>query len=716
MCGIAGATGFASDALARRMVGAIRHRGPDGIGYCVRPNGTIGAARLSLVDLRLGGQPVYNETGEIAVCFNGEIYNYRELRETLLRKGHTFRTESDTEVIVHLYEDHGERCVEHLHGMFALAILDGDRLLLARDRVGIKPLYYASVPEAGLFLFASEVKALLQCPEFTPRVNTEALADALLLGHPVGASTHFENVRTLPPGHTLTVMLDGVPRVGIPRRYYELPAVRSHLSIDEAIEAFGASFARAVTTHLSADVDVGLTLSGGLDSTVMALFCREQQHPRPLLSFTIAGDERHADLVLAARVARLVGTEHVPVVMSFEDYLGAIPGYVAAEECPTGLHVLPFYVLCRTIGKRVKACLIGEGADELFGGYPEYLDRYARQIELPERLKQLGSEGVRPSPEAVEIVRRYGEAREPEEYLTAVFAANLTDALERNHLHPIDKCAMASSVEARVPYLDDGVLDLATALPFAFRVRPDLGVGKYLLRRLCLERFGAETLDIVLREKQGLPHAGAGHLSRFVEACERQLPDDYLGRHELGRYFTSKFGLVVFELFHEIFFVHRGRHEAIGPVEEFLAARAGGTAATASPVESPAPEARADPSPDLGEDGALQRAQALLGTASPSGGWALAEFGWLETGGGTRGLVALYRRADESVSVAVLLEPADDAKRSYARSGGFNVSYLPEWEGEPCRLDEGLLAWCVAALRGIEDDRAGAPDRTAHRP
>jgi asparagine synthase (glutamine-hydrolysing) len=712
--------GSANDALARRMVGAIKHRGPDEMGFCVRRNGAMGSARLSLVDLLLGGQPVYDETGEIAVCFNGEIYNYRELRETLLRKGHTFRSESDTEVIVHLYEEHGERCVDHLHGMFAFAILNGARLFLARDRLGIKPLYYASLPEAGLFLFASEVKALLQCPELTPRVDTEALADTVLFGHPVGASTHFENVRSLPPGHTLTVALDGAPQVGTPRRYYEFPAVRSDLSIEGAIEALSAAFTRAVTTHLSADVDVGLTLSGGIDSTVMALFCREQRRARSLLSFTVAGDASHSDLLLAARVARMAGTEHVPVVMSFDDYVAAVPGYVAAEECPTSLHVLPFYVLCQAIGKRVKACLIGEGADELFGGYPEYLDRSDRQVELPERLKKVRSAGLCPSPEALEIVRRFVEARGVGEYLEAVFHANLTDALERNHLHPIDKCAMASSVEARVPYLDDGVMELVTSLPLAHRVRPDLGIRKYLLRRLCLERFGADTLDIVLREKQGLPTAGARHLQRLIDTCEQQLPDDYLQRHEFGRCFTSKFSVFVFDLFHEIFFVHRGRHARVGPVEEFLAARAGrATSPTASRsieprrsttiAESPAAGMRGGDSGRRGdEDAAWRSVQVLLGNAVPAGGWMLQGFDWLETEGDTRGLVVVYGHADEVGRLAVLLEPSDASKRSYARSERFNISYLREWDGQACRFDEGLLAWCVAALRGIE---GGPADR-----
>jgi len=575
MCGIAGATAPRGDALIERMVEALRHRGPDGVGYCVRQDFAMGTARLSLVDLEHGAQPIYDETGRIAVCFNGEIYNHRELRAALRGRGHTFRTESDTEVIVHLYEEHGERCVEHLHGMFAFAVLDGDRLLLARDRLGIKPLYYVSLPETGTFLFASEVKALLRCSTLTPRLDVEALADSALFGFPFGAATYFKDVRLLPPGHTLTVALDGAPRPGAPRRYHHAPAIRSDLSMGEAQEALGAALSHAVTTHLSADVEVGLTLSGGIDSTVMALLCHELPRPKPLLSFTIADHDRHADLLQAATVARMIGSEHVEVVMTFEEYLAAIPGYIATEESLTDLHVLPFYILAQTIGRRVKACLHGEGADELFGGYPEYLERRHRQVELPQRLSVLQRRGVRPSTTALEITRRFSEARDPDQYLRLVFETNLADPLERQHLHTADRCGMASGVEARVPYLDDGVVELVTSLPLSYRVRADLGVRKYILRRLCLDRFGVATADIVLRDKQGLPSSGAQHLQRFMALCEARLPDSYVRSHEFGRYFTGKCDLLLFDIFYEIFFVHRGRHEEVGGVMEFIASRAG---------------------------------------------------------------------------------------------------------------------------------------------
>ncbi len=575
MCGIAGIAGPSSDVIAEQMIEVLRHRGPDDTGLCARPAFAMGTSRLSLVDIASGAQPTYNETGSIAVCFNGEIYNHRALRHLLREAGHTFRSESDTEVIVHLYEMHGERCVDYLHGMFAFAVLDGDRLLLARDRMGIKPLYYVSLPESGQFVFASEIKAILQCTDYTPRLDTEALADTALLGYPCGVTTFFKDIRLLAPGHTLSVALDPGPRVDPPRRYFHKPAVRTDLSMLQAQEALGTTLASAVASHLSADVEVGLTLSGGIDSTVMALLARECQRDRPLLTFSIADNEQHTDLLQAAMVAQLVGSEHVPVIVSFAEYLDAIPAYVAAEESLTDLHVLPFFLLARRIGERVKACLYGEGADELFGGYPEYLDRSQRQQWLPQRLADLRARGVMPGPHAQNLVRRYARASGFDAYLQLVFEDNLGDPLERQHLHPADKCAMASSVEARVPYLDDGVVALVTSLPIAYRVRPDLGIRKHILRRLCLERFGMATADIVLRDKQSLPTSGQRHLQRFKQLCADRLPDSYVKSHEFANYFSEKSELLLFDLFCEIFFVHRGRHDRVGSIEDFIAARAG---------------------------------------------------------------------------------------------------------------------------------------------
>src|SRR5215469_10435020 len=220
MSGIAGAVGTQDPALIKTMVDALRHRGPDGIGYYQRNNVHLGAAWLGIIDPASGSQPLSNETGQICLVFNGEISNHHELRADLKRKGHIFTTETDTEVVLHLYETLGEDCVRHLRGMFAFAILDGERLLLARDRYGIKPLYYTFLPEEQLFLFASEIKSILQCSAYTPQLDMQTWADTFVLKHSVGTETFFAGVKSLAAGHTMSISWDQQMNISEPQPYF----------------------------------------------------------------------------------------------------------------------------------------------------------------------------------------------------------------------------------------------------------------------------------------------------------------------------------------------------------------------------------------------------------------------------------------------------------------------------------------------------------------
>jgi asparagine synthase (glutamine-hydrolysing) len=576
VCGIAGAVGAQDPLLAQRMIAVLRHRGPDGTGYWARDNCQMAVARLSIIDLRAGCQLITNETGSISIAFNGEIYNYRQLRTELERRGHVFTTKTDTEVVVHLYEEAGADCVRQLRGMFAFAVFDGKQVFLARDRLGIKPLHYAFVPEAGLFLFASEVKAILQCPAFSPRLDMQALADSIVLSHAVGTRTFVEGVQSLAPGHTLTVPCHSDMRVGEQLPYFvRHPARDESISLKEAQNALEDVLEDSVGLHLAADVDVGLTLSGGLDSTILALLAQERHRP-PLITFTLADDVEHPDLAQAGVIAEMLAAEHHPVVLGFDEYLSAIPSLIAAEEQPSSLYGIPFQLLCTRIAERVKVCLHGEGADELFGGYREYLDRQHKLSAICRGLPLLKRLGVMPSDEAIAIIERLSSTASFDDYLSTIFAVNLADPLERHHLDVVDKCAMAAGVEIRVPYLDDRVFELVSQLPLRFLVRADIGIRKYILRLLCLERFGLRLTDVVLREKLGVPSSGVHHLMRFDRLCDEILPEDYLVNHELGYCFASKRQLLMFEMFIEIFMVHRGDSNAVGNVLDYLEARGDG--------------------------------------------------------------------------------------------------------------------------------------------
>jgi asparagine synthase (glutamine-hydrolysing) len=459
--------------------------------------------------------------------------------------------------------------------MFAFAVLDGERLLLARDRLGIKPLYFAYIPETQVFLFASEVKAILCHPALSPRLNLQAMADMLALSHPSDDQTFFEGVRSLRPGHTMAVTYGDTVSVGAPKAYYARNLIRDDSAdIDEMQARLDGVLCRAVETHLAADVEVGLTLSGGLDSSILALFAR-QHVPDRLLTFAVADHDGHPDVVRAKSVAQMIGSTHETVIMTFDDYLAAIPGLIASEEQPSSLYGAPFYFLCHTVAKRVKVTLHGEGADELFGGYTPYLDRESRLAYIRKRLPVLKHLGVPPSEHAIETIERLSRAKTFDDYLRELFDINMADPLERQHLVPVDKCAMAASVEIRVPYLDDAMVELVGRMPLRFLVRPDLGVRKYILRRLALSRFGVGILDVVLREKYGAPTAGLVLLDRFDRLCNETVSDEYVRKHDFGKCFASKRELVLFDMFLEIFMAHRGESTAIGSVVDFLRSRDG---------------------------------------------------------------------------------------------------------------------------------------------
>ena len=324
MCGITGFVAHdaplvpeAAQGIVRQMCDVIEHRGPDDEGYYVKDGAAIGMRRLSIIDLSGGHQPISNEDGTVWIVFNGEIYNYQELRDRLIRRGHTFRTHSDTEAIVHLYEDEGERAVEHLRGMFAFAIWDqrNRSLFLARDRVGKKPLHYALV--RGTLIFGSEIKSILQYPTAEREANLEAISDFLSFGYIPDPTTAFRNIHRLPPGHTLSYK-DGRIQT---RRYWDFEYRREETAgarLDENayIEKLQELIAEAVKVRLVSEVPLGAFLSGGIDSsTVVAMMAR--QMGRPVKTFSIGFTESDFDELKYARItARHLQTDHHEFVVT----------------------------------------------------------------------------------------------------------------------------------------------------------------------------------------------------------------------------------------------------------------------------------------------------------------------------------------------------------------------------------------------------------------
>jgi asparagine synthase (glutamine-hydrolysing) len=538
MCGICGIVGRAPvdrEVLAR-MAGTLRHRGPDDDGFHVaeHEDGTavgLGFRRLAIIDLESGNQPLANEDGSLRIVLNGEIYNFRELRAELDARGHRFATNGDAEVVLHLYEDHGPHCVERLNGMFAFALWDDAerRLLLARDRFGKKPLYYADL--GGTLLFGSELKSLLEHPDCPHELDLGSLSRYLALEYVPTPRSIFEGVRKLPGGHVLQ-WHDG--RVTV-ERYWDLDfgGDTAELSDDEYAAELRSRLRAAVRRRLVSDVPLGAFLSGGVDSSsVVAMMARELA-PDTVKTFSIGFAERSFDeSEHARRVARHFGTDHHEETFTAAALLDVLPVVADVLDEPfADASVLPTYLLSRFTRESVTVALAGDGADELLAGYPTFAaERVARLYKVPRLLHE---HAVVPLAELLPVstanfsfdfkVKRFLRgAAEPADRRHPAWLGSFTpaeqealleqtpedpfaevrhayaraptgDALERliyayaktylqdDILVKVDRASMACSLEVRAPFLDVELVELLGRVPARLKLR---GLTtKHLLKR-----------------------------------------------------------------------------------------------------------------------------------------------------------------------------------------------------------------------------------------
>ena len=387
MCGIAGIVDHGGRQPIRAediqaMIAAISHRGPDGTGIWTGGSAGLGHARLSIIDQSGGAQPIGNEDGSIQVVLNGEIFNYIELRERLIARGHRFKTQSDTEVLVHLYEDYGDAMVEHLNGQFAFAIWDvlRERLLLARDRVGIRPLFYTQA--AGRLAFASEIKALLTLPDMPRRINPRALAQVFTFWAPIAPDTMFESVHQLPAGHVLSCDSRGVQVTRYWDWQFEVDPVADNISAASTRpEALLELLDDAVRLQLRSDVPVGAYVSGGLDSALIAALA-SRYRSTPIRTFSMTFEDAEFDESLyQQQVIRQLGTEHSSMRVNAADIAMQFPKAVFHAETPV-VRTAPvaMMMLSRHVREAgFKVVLTGEGADEIFGGYDLFKEARVRR-------------------------------------------------------------------------------------------------------------------------------------------------------------------------------------------------------------------------------------------------------------------------------------------------------------------------------------------------
>ena len=614
MCGIAGILEFGPDARAsagalREMCRVINHRGPDDEGFYTDGAVGIGIRRLSIVDVAGGHQPISNEDGTLWIVFNGEIYNHLALREQLIARGHRYSTHSDTETVIHLFEEYGADCVMHLRGMFAFAIWNRNTktLFLARDRLGIKPLYYKLTAER--LLFGSEIKAVLAHGGIRPEFNRAALPEYLAFGYLSGAESFYNGILKLLPGHAMTIGLDGKAEI---RQYWDLDALKPHESgvdsYDESyyVQSYRELLEGAVNSHLMSDVPLGVFLSGGVDSSaVAALMTKIRREPVETFSVGYA-EQTYSELPFARAVSDHIHSRHHEAVVSERDFFAALPHLIWHEDEPiVWPSSVSLYFVARLARERVTVVLTGEGADETLAGYTRYaftlknaaMDRAYRSV-VPNSLRRELRHAVAASSLLGATLRRKLEhtflakdgnswasfyfdnffsafgAEEQGGLLTAEFAREAPpstayknvlaywehssgELLQRllytdiktylvELLMKQDNMSMAASIESRVPFLDHVLAEFAARIPREVQVR---GLaGKRILKKAVEDLLPH---SIPYRPKLGFPTPWSGWLAGPRKETIREM---LLDPRSLNRGYFRR------EAIEKLFDEHRAKH------------------------------------------------------------------------------------------------------------------------------------------------------------
>lgn len=558
MCGIAGFCQFKPGLPLKMkhleaMTDEIRHRGPDDKGYYQKGPVGLAMTRLSIVDVGGGGQPISNERGTVWVVFNGEIYNHLELRKPLEEAGHRFTTQSDTEVLVHAYEEYGDKFVSKLRGMFAFALWDEtfQKLLLARDHVGVKPLYYTTAD--GSLIFGSEVKPILSVDSVPRRVDSKQILTLMTLQYVPTPDTLFKGIRKLPAGHTLVCQSGKIlikPFWQLPRPGPTPDAGPSAGQEKMWVEELQGRFFASVKEQLMSDVPLGAFLSGGLDSSlVVAAMTRQTGRPVKTYSVGFENERDFNELQYAQKVSRALKSQHREIMVNAKMLNDLIPKLVKYQDDPViDPAVLPTFVVSLFARQEVKVVLTGEGADELFGGYRRYsFDQLSGRVKLvpgwmkalvpfitrrmkdpyqqawhalnkedlvkrhmawsrlclEETLEGLAGEKLLYEMEhskVEESLERIFEGAEPYGFdnLNLMLYMDLKTWLPDDLLGKVDRMSMAASLEARVPYLDHRLVEFAFSLPSSMKLRGN--TGKYILKKAAAKYLPGE---IINRRKMG---------------------------------------------------------------------------------------------------------------------------------------------------------------------------------------------------------------------
>lgn len=559
-----------------KLTDIFSYRGPDEEGNYSSGSFAVGFRRLQIIDLTTGSQPMFNEDKTLCIVLNGEIYNYIELREELIKKGHKFISNSDTEVLLHLYEEEGEDCVKQLRGMFAFCIYDTrkERLFGARDRFGIKPLFYMENSE--VFSLASEAKALLQLPGFEKRVNESAIPNYLSFQFVPEPETMFQDIFKIPPGHSFTYY-DGNLNLN---RYWKVSFNPGKGSFEDYLEETRHIMRESIKLHTRSDVPLGAFLSGGIDSSIIVALLRELG---PLSTFSVGYEDlRYSELSHAAETARFLETDHEEYLINPREYWDNLPSLVRHLDEPVAdPSALSLYFVARMARKKITVTLSGEGADEVFGGYGIYHEplslkpltwlpqpllslvgkgakilpgnipgkNYLRRASTPLRERFIGNARIFSEeekklflkndifPPATAITDPLYDEAEKEGYddVTSMQYIDLQTWMTGDIMVKADKMTMANSLELRVPFLDHHVFEFAATIPTKYKIRK--GLTKYLLRQAFSDILPASAVN---RPKRGFPVPTRSWLKDALkkeveEVLADPVLDEYFSRQMINR-------------------------------------------------------------------------------------------------------------------------------------------------------------------------------------
>lgn len=575
MCGFCGIYNERKEDLLNKMLFSIRNRGPDTFTTILFENHTLGECGLKIVSKENDVLPLIDSKNNIALLFNGEIYNFGKIKQELLEDGYEFTSDTDSEVIIPLYLKYGSEFVKHIKGMYAIVIVKKDEILLVRDRFGIKPLFYYRYGDK--LFFGSEIKTLLCHPDVPAKLDTDALEEISVFGYVFSEErTPLESVCQVEPGSI--VRFNG--RDLLKNKYYKAQfsfysnngAVKYQESVENLNELLINTFSRILKHGRH---ETGFYLSGGLDSTMMAVLSTEILNKK-IKTYTLYDSEDAPDLEYARKVSAAIGSEHKEFRVCAEDYLTELPNFIYRYENIMAGGVfdiqgaLAFQILSKHISKHHKVAFTGEGADELFGGYYWI---YTHPLGFSDRIRARANELRRDSKVRTIVDDLFPQPEDEKIYRKNLFNTLMRSGLSNYHLWSVDRSCGSFGFEARPPFLYEDIAEFALSLPIEFKV-PDKSVTKRILRDASLPHLKKFKIgEIAQRKKYGMP-AALGYVGpQVMKIIENLIPAETIKEHPFAQYCKSAMDVLMLDLFYYFLISKRGQFESGFSIEEFYKER-----------------------------------------------------------------------------------------------------------------------------------------------